>query len=98
VPHGGFCYWHHHKSLEFDGIDFFNIYNHYFKITLIYDMWYIMFEYLIVVKIISKTRLSCNYYTNGQRMNNVYIIHGSFGDIVLSHDLPLNVGCNFTYV
>jgi hypothetical protein len=26
---------HHHKSLEFDGIDFLNIYNHYFKITLI---------------------------------------------------------------
>jgi len=60
-----------------------------------------MFEYLIVVKIISKTRLSCNYYTNGQRMNmyilTVYIIHGSFGDIMLSHDLPWNVGCNFTY-
>jgi hypothetical protein len=27
----------------------------------------------------------------------VYIIHGPFGDIMLSHDLRLNVRCNFTY-
>ncbi len=33
---------------------------------------------------------------DGQRMN-MYIIHGSFGDIVLSHDLQLNVGCDFIY-
>jgi len=27
----------------------------------------------------------------------VYIIHGPFGDVMLSHDLQLNVGCEFTY-
>jgi hypothetical protein len=27
----------------------------------------------------------------------VYIIHGSFGDIVLSHDLRLDVGCDSIY-
>jgi len=25
MPHGGFWKWHHHKSLEFDGMNFFNI-------------------------------------------------------------------------
>ncbi len=38
---------------------------------------------------------------DGHRMNmytlTVYIIYGPFGDIMLSHDLQLNVGCNFTY-
>jgi hypothetical protein len=28
----------------------------------------------------------------------ISIIHGPFGDIMLSHDLQLDVGCNFTYV
>jgi hypothetical protein len=42
---------------------------------------------------------NCNY---GQRMNmymlTIYIIHGPFGDIMLSHDLWwLNVGCDFSY-
>jgi hypothetical protein len=27
----------------------------------------------------------------------IYIIHGLFGDVMLSHDLWWNVGCNFTY-
>ncbi len=27
----------------------------------------------------------------------IYIVHGAFGDIMLSHDLQLNVGCDFTY-
>jgi hypothetical protein len=31
-------------------------------------------------------------------MLTLYIIHGSLGDVMLSHDLWLNVGCNFTYV
>jgi len=41
---------------------------------------------------------NCNY---GQRMNmymlTIYIIHGPFGDIMLSHDLWLKVVCDFTY-
>jgi len=48
-----------------------------------------------------KNKLICKCYTYGQRMNMymliVYIIHGPFGDIMLSHDLWLNVRCNFTY-
>jgi len=28
----------------------------------------------------------------------VYIIHGPFVDVMLSHDLWLDVGCDFTYV
>jgi hypothetical protein len=31
----GIVKWHNHKSLEFDGMDFFKILNHCFKITLI---------------------------------------------------------------
>jgi hypothetical protein len=27
----------------------------------------------------------------------IYIVHGSFGDIVMNHDLWLDVGCNFVY-
>jgi hypothetical protein len=61
-----------------------------------------MCGYLIVVKIITKTRLSYKSYTNGQRMNMymliVHIIHGPFGDIMLTHDLQLNIGYNFIYV
>jgi hypothetical protein len=35
-------------------------------------------------------------YNYGQRMT-IYIIHGPFDDVTLSHHLRLNVGCNFTY-
>ncbi len=60
-------------------------------------MWQIMCGYLIVAK-----RFNYKSYTDGQRMNMymliVYIIHGPFGDVMLSHDLWLDVGCNFTYV
>jgi hypothetical protein len=56
-----------------------------------------MCGYLIVAK-----RFNCKCYTNGQRMNMhmliIYIIHGLFGDVMLSHDLWPNVGCDFTYV
>jgi len=32
----GIAKWHHHKSLEFDDMDFcFNIYNYYFNFTFI---------------------------------------------------------------
>jgi len=38
---------------------------------------------------------------DGQKMNMymliVYIIHGPFGDVMLNHDLWLDVRCNFTY-
>jgi len=27
----------------------------------------------------------------------IYIIHGPFGDVMLSHDLRLDVGCDFNY-
>jgi hypothetical protein len=61
----------------------------------------IMCEYLIVVKIVAKTSHSCKCYMDGQKMNMymliVYIIHGPFGDVMLSHDLWFDVGCNFTY-
>jgi hypothetical protein len=30
-------------------------------------------------------------------MYMLYIIHGPFGDVMLSHDLWLDVGCDFTY-
>jgi hypothetical protein len=30
-------------------------------------------------------------------MLTIYIIHGSFGDVMLCYDLRLNVACNFTY-
>jgi len=46
-----------------------------------------------------KNKPICKCYTYGQRMNMymliVYIIHGPFGDIMLSHDFQLNVRCNF---
>jgi hypothetical protein len=64
-------------------------------------VWQIMCEYLIVAKIIAKKNFSYKCYTNGQRMNMytliVYIIHGPFGDVMLNHDLWLDVECNFTY-
>jgi hypothetical protein len=64
-------------------------------------MWQTMCGYLKVVKIVAKTKLTCKCYTNGQTMNmytlTVYIIHGPFGNIMLSHDLWLDVACNFTY-
>jgi hypothetical protein len=48
-----------------------------------------------------KNKPICKCYTNAQRMNMymliVYINHGPFGDIMLRHDLWLNVRCNFTY-
>jgi hypothetical protein len=60
-----------------------------------------MCEYLIVVTIVRKIRFDCKCYTSGQRMNmymlTIYIIHGSFGDVMLCYDLRLNVACNFTY-
>jgi hypothetical protein len=31
-------------------------------------------------------------------MLTIYIIHGPFGDVMLSHDLRLIVACDFTYV
>jgi hypothetical protein len=64
-------------------------------------MWWIMCGYFMVAKIIAKTIFSCKCYMDGQRMNmymfTIYIIHGPFDDIMLSHDLWLNVGCDFTY-
>jgi hypothetical protein len=52
-----------------------------------FKTWQIMCGYFIV----AKTRFSCKCYTYGQKMNMymliVYIIHGSFGDIMLNHDL-----------
>ncbi len=63
-------------------------------------MWQIMCGYLIVVKIVAKTKFSYKWYMNGQ-MNMytliVYIIHGPFGDVALNHDLWLDVECDFTY-
>jgi tryptophan-rich sensory protein len=59
-------------------------------------MWQIMFEYLIVIKIIAKIKLTCKCYTNGEKMNmymlTIYIIHGPFGYVMMSHILQLNVG------
>ncbi len=59
-----------------------------------------MCEYLIIAKIVAK-KINCKCYTNGHKMNmytlTIYIIYGPFGDIMLSHDLRLNVGCNFIY-
>jgi hypothetical protein len=64
-------------------------------------MWQIMCGYLIIVKINAKTRFNYKCYTNGQRMNmytlTIYIIHNLFGDVMLNHDLWLNVGCDFSY-
>jgi len=60
-----------------------------------------MCEYLIVVTIVTKIWFNCKCDTDGQKMNmymlTIYIIHGCPGDVMLSHDLQLNVGCNFTY-
>jgi hypothetical protein len=57
-------------------------------------MWQIMCEYLIV----AKTSFSCKCNMDGQRMKLiVYIIHGPFGDNMLSYNLWLVVGCDFTY-
>jgi hypothetical protein len=48
-----------------------------------------------------KNKPICKCYIDNQRMNMYmlieYIIHGPFGDIMSSHDLQLNVRCNFTY-
>ncbi len=48
-----------------------------------------------------KKNFSYKCYTDGHKMNmytlTIYIIYGPFGDIMLSHDLQLYVGCNFTY-
>jgi hypothetical protein len=30
-------------------------------------------------------------------MLTIYIIHGPFGGVMLSHDLQLDVGCDFNY-
>jgi surface polysaccharide O-acyltransferase-like enzyme len=64
-------------------------------------MWQIMCGYLIVVKIVAKTRPSCKCYRNGQRMNmymlTIYIIHNPFGEVIQSHYLQLHVECNFMY-
>ncbi len=64
-------------------------------------MWQIMCGYLIVVKIVAKIRLSCKYYRDGRRMKmymlTIYIIHSPFGGVMLSHDLWLDVGCDFNY-
>jgi hypothetical protein len=53
------------------------------------------------VWIFDSCKSSCKCYTNVQMMNMymliVYIIHGPFGDIMLSHDLQLNGRCDFTY-
>jgi hypothetical protein len=60
-----------------------------------------MYGYLIVVKIVAKTRLNCKCYKDSQKMNmyilTIYIIHSPFNDVMLSHDLQLNVKCNFIY-
>jgi len=54
-------------------------------------MLQIMCGYLIVVKIVAKTRLNFKCHTNGQRMNMytliVYIIYGRYGDVMMSFDL-----------
>jgi hypothetical protein len=51
-------------------------------------MLQIMCGYLIVVKIVAKTRLNYKCHTNGQRMNMytliVYIIYGRFVDVMMS--------------
>jgi hypothetical protein len=61
-------------------------------------MWEIMCGYLIVAKI----ELSCKCYMDGQKMNmytlTIFIIHGPFSDVMLNHNLWLDVRCNFTYV
>jgi len=50
-----------------------------------------MCGYLIVVKIIAKTKPNYKCYMDNQRMNmymlTIYTIHGSFDDIILSYDL-----------
>jgi surface polysaccharide O-acyltransferase-like enzyme len=60
-----------------------------------------MCGYLIVVKIFAKIRLSYKYYRDGQRMNmymlTIYIIHSPFDGVMLSHDLQLDVRCDFNY-
>jgi len=60
-----------------------------------------MCGYLIVVKIVIKTRPSCKCYMDCQIMNmymlTIYIIQNPFGDVMLSHDLWLDVGCSFIY-
>jgi len=59
-------------------------------------MWQIMWGYLIIVKIVAKTRPTCKCYMDGQKPNMymliVYILHVPFGDVVLNHDLQLDVG------
>jgi hypothetical protein len=61
-----------------------------------------MCGYLIFAKIDAKKKKSCKCYMDGQRMNMytfpIYIIHGPFDNIMLSHDLQCNyVGCDFIY-
>jgi hypothetical protein len=59
-----------------------------------------MCGYLIIVKVLAKTILTYKCYTYGQRMNMytlIVYIHGPFDDVMLSYDLQLNVGCDFTY-
>jgi hypothetical protein len=60
-----------------------------------------MCGYLIVVKLVAKIKLSCKCYMNGQRLNmymlTVFIIHGPFSDVMLNHNLQLDVRCDFIY-
>jgi hypothetical protein len=55
-------------------------------------MAWIFFQHL-------KTNFSYQSYTDGHRMNiyalTIYIIHGPFDDIMLNHNLWLDVGCDF---
>ncbi len=64
-------------------------------------MWQIMCGYIIVVKLVAKIKLSCKCYTDGQRLNmymlTVFIIHGPFSDVMLNHNLLLDVRCDFIY-
>jgi hypothetical protein len=54
--------------------------------------WHEFFQHL-------KTNFSYKCYMDGHRMNiymlSIYIIHGPFGDIMLNHNLWLDVGCDF---
>ncbi len=61
----GITKWHHHTSLKFDGMGFFQHLKSFFVIILVLNMWQIMCGYLIVVKVIAKIRFSCKCYTNG---------------------------------
>jgi hypothetical protein len=72
-------------------------YFHHFRLLL--------YNYLIVINVANNVWIFDSYKNNiylqmlynWSKDEHVYIIHGPFGDVMMSHDLWVDVKCDFTY-